>query len=102
VTKRLSHDLDVTYSFTWSKELQLGVESDIGGWAGEINDVFNRNTTKTFSSFSRPLSNVLALNYTSPKVKVHRYANYLLSEYRQRDEVHPGCGNRAAARCLPG
>lgn len=92
VTKRLSHGLDATYSFTWSKELQLGVESDTGGGAGEINDVFNRNTNKTYSSFSRPFWSVLALNYSVPKVKIHRYADYLLSEWTFGTVLQYGSG----------
>lgn len=92
VTKRLSHGLDATYSFTWSKELQLGVESDTGGQAGQINDVFNRNANKSFSSFSRPFWMVLALNYTVPKVRVNRYANFILSDWTLGTVMQYGSG----------
>jgi len=92
VTKRLSYGLDATYSFTWSKELQLGVEADTGGGVGEINDVFNRNTNKTFSSFSRPFWNSLALNYTVPKVRIYRYADYLLRDWTLGTVLQYGSG----------
>lgn len=92
ITKRLSHGIDATYSFTWAKELQLGVESDTGGQAGQINDVFNRNANKSFSSFSRPIWMVLALNYTSPKAKVHRYVNFLLSDWTVGTVLQYGSG----------
>jgi hypothetical protein len=91
-TKRLSRGLDATYSFTWAKELQLGVESDTGAQAGQINDVFNRNSNKSFSSFSRPIWMVLALNYTVPKVNVHRYANYVLSNWTVGTVLQYGSG----------
>src|SRR5262249_26457382 len=41
VTKRLSHGLDASYAFTWSKELQLSADTDGGG--GQINDILNRD-----------------------------------------------------------
>ena len=46
VTKRLSHGLDVSYNFTWSKTLHNGVEA-------AQNDPFNRGQDKYISS-SRP------------------------------------------------
>lgn len=92
VTKRLSYGLDATYSFTWSKELQLGVESDTGGGIGEINDVYNRDSNKSFSSFSRPFWNSIALNYTVPKMSIQRYANYLLSDWTLGTVLQYGSG----------
>jgi hypothetical protein len=64
-TKRLSHGLDFTWVYTYSKELILGADNDLGG--GVINDVFNRAQNKQLSSFSRPHIMVLAANYTLPK-----------------------------------
>jgi len=65
VTKRFSHGLDASYSFTWAKELQLGADNDGGG--GLVNDIFNRDTNKQLSSFSRPFVHIVALSYTVPK-----------------------------------
>ena len=64
-TKRLSHGLDFTWVYTYSKELILGADNDLGG--GVINDVYNRAQNKQLSSFSRPHLMVLAANYTLPK-----------------------------------
>src|SRR6185295_16131642 len=75
----LSHGLDATYTFTYSKELQLGADTDGGG--GNINDIFNRDTNKQLSSFSRPFVNQIALNYTAPKWGRNKYLQYAVSDW---------------------
>jgi hypothetical protein len=64
-TKRLSHGLDFTWTYTYSKELTNGANDNNGG--GVINDLFNRAQNKQLSSFSRPHIMVFAANYTLPK-----------------------------------
>ena len=59
VVKRLSHGLDVSYNFTWSKSQGNGIEAN-------QNDVFNRDTNKYLSSLDRPLVSNLNINYTVP------------------------------------
>lgn len=59
VTKRLSHGLNLTSSFTWQKELDT-----LQG----ANDVFNRPNQKNISSASQPFQFVTAFNYEVPKV----------------------------------
>jgi len=82
VTKRLSHGLDLSYNFTWSKELQLGSDTDGGAASAlQINDVFNRFTNKQFSSFSRPFWHVLAASYTTPKVGGNKWLNLGVSDW---------------------
>jgi hypothetical protein len=61
----LSHGLDFTWNYTFSKELTIGANDNNGG--GVINDVFNRATNKQLSNFSRPHMMVLAVNYTLPR-----------------------------------
>ena len=90
VTKRLSYGLEVTYSLTWAKELQLSADSDTGG--GAINDVFNRNTNKQFSSFSRPVWNVLAINYRLPKWGTNKFLNYAVSDWTVSSVLQYGSG----------
>ena len=90
VTKRFSHGLDFTYSFTWSKELQLGAENDGGG--GLINDVFNRDTNKQLSSFSRPFWNIIAVNYTVPKWAANKWLSYALSDWTVGTVLQYGSG----------
>ncbi len=67
VTKRYSHGLDLTSGFTWQKELMMGTE----GWGffltPSVNDVFDRKSNKYLSTFDRPFSFFLALNYTTPR-----------------------------------
>jgi len=46
LTKRVSHGLDITMAFTWSKELQLGATSGTAG-APAVNDILNRNQNST-------------------------------------------------------
>ncbi len=79
VQKRFSHGLQANYAFTWSKELQLGAESEIGG--GYINDLFNRNTNKQFAGFNRPLVSVISFTYTSPKFEIQKYARAALADW---------------------
>ena len=83
VTKRYSHGLDFTYTFTWQKELTLGANSDVAGagGAGPINDVFNYNQNKSISSFSRPLVSVIAANYRLPKWGKNRYVSYAARDW---------------------
>lgn len=59
VTKRVSHGLDLSYNFTWSKTLTQGIE-------GQMNDIYNRNTNKYLSSLDRPLVSNINISYTMP------------------------------------
>ncbi|MEO8098696.1 MAG: TonB-dependent receptor [Acidobacteriota bacterium] len=79
VTKRFSHGLDFTYTYTYQKELTIGAESETGG--GQVNDLFNRNTNKYISSFSRPQVSVLAVNYTVPKLGGNRWLSYAARDW---------------------
>ena len=93
VTKRFSHGLDLTYSFTWAKELTLGAESDGGLLLGQsVNDVFNRDVNKQLSSFSRPFWNILALNYTVPAWQVNPVLRYALSDWTLGTTLQYGSG----------
>jgi carboxypeptidase family protein len=59
VIKRLSHGLDVSYNFTWSKSLTNGIE-------GVENDPFNRGDDKFLSVYDRPLVSNINITYTVP------------------------------------
>jgi hypothetical protein len=58
-TKRLSHGLNVSANFTWSKSLDNGVEA-------VENDVFNRAQNKYLSGSDRPLVLNINANYIVP------------------------------------
>lgn len=79
VTKRFSHGLDLTWTYTFSKELMLGADDNNGG--GVINDVFNRSNNKQLSSFSRPHMMVLAANYTLPRWGINNWVDYVVKDW---------------------
>jgi hypothetical protein len=67
LTKRVSHGLDFQSSFTWSKQLDLGVEDDYGRGDGVfINNVFNREVNKTYSAYDQPFLFVFSGMYKTP------------------------------------
>lgn len=59
VVKRFSHGLDASYNFTWSKNLQDGVEAD-------QNDPNNRSQDKYISGLDRPLVSNINFTYMVP------------------------------------
>ena len=75
MTKRLSHGLDVSYNFTWSKTLDKGIE-------GPANDIFNRDTNKYLSGSDRPLVSNINITYTVP---VAPWAGNKILKYVLRD-----------------
>jgi len=75
-TKRHSHGLDATVSFTWQKELLRGSD-DQGGGGGSINDVFNRRNQKYISGNSQPLVLVFAVNYQVPSLGARRWMRHV-------------------------
>ncbi len=78
-TKRFSHGLDLTWNYTFSKELTIGANDNNGG--GVINDVFNRALNKQLSNFSRPHMMVLAANYTLPKWGVNSVLDQIVQDW---------------------
>ena len=67
VTKRYSHGLDLTASFTWQKEMTNVVPNN------SVNNVFNRANQKTIADNSQPLVFVVAFNYLTPRVTENRW-----------------------------
>jgi hypothetical protein len=78
-TKRFSRGLDFTWTYTFSKELTLGADNNLGG--GVLNDIFNRDTNKQLSSFSRPHIMVFAANYTLPSWGLNRWLDYAVKDW---------------------
>ncbi|MEP6961123.1 MAG: TonB-dependent receptor, partial [Acidobacteriota bacterium] len=69
VTKRFSHGVDFTSTFTKQKNLATGAPANVvapGTGGGAYNDVFNRPNQKFLSSFDQPMVFNMALNYTAP------------------------------------
>jgi hypothetical protein len=66
MTQRYSHGLSAAGSFTWSKQLDSGVEDDYGRGDGVfVNNVFNRPNQKTISAYDQPLLLVISGSYTT-------------------------------------
>jgi hypothetical protein len=78
-TKRFSHGLDFTWTYTRSKELQLGAEDYTG--LGLINDVFNRDNNKQLSASSRPNWMSMAFNYSLPKWGPNHLFEYIVKDW---------------------
>jgi outer membrane receptor protein involved in Fe transport len=90
VTKRLSHGLDLTYAFTYAKELQNGT-------GGNLVDVFNRDTNKSLSTLSRPLVSVFSANYTTPKWTMNRVTSLVTGDWMLGTVLQYGSGLPIAA-----
>lgn len=79
-TQRLSHGLDFTSAFTWQKELTLGADNE-NGLGAAVNDVFDRSQNKQISSFSRPITFVVAANYRIPTPHTDSLLSALVSDW---------------------
>jgi hypothetical protein len=77
VIKRLSHGLDLSYNFTWSKSLTNGIE-------GAENDIFNRSTDRFLSNLDRPLVSNINITYTVPRAPWvdNKILKYVLSDWQ--------------------
>jgi hypothetical protein len=65
LTKRMSHGLEFLNSFTWSKEEDLGTDTERGRGA-QINDALNRPSNKFLTSSYVPYINSTSITYTAP------------------------------------
>ena len=74
VTKRLSHGLDFTYAFTFSKEIDTLSSSNY--------DVENRKLFKSLSANSRPLVSGIGVNYTVPTISTNKALSFLLRDWQ--------------------
>jgi hypothetical protein len=80
VTKRLSHNFELLNSFTWSKELDEGTDTERGRGA-QINDALNRASNKFLTSSYTPFINVTSFTYQLPNLPFERFqSNILLRE----------------------
>jgi hypothetical protein len=71
-TKRLSHGLSATSTFTWSRGLANGSEREPNpGTTGNavFNDIFNRGLNKYLSIFDIPFQFIMSANYQTPRVQ---------------------------------
>ncbi len=75
VTKRLSHGIDATYSFTYQKSMDT---------TSGINDVFNRKGNgRSLDGSDQRLQSVISLSYTVPKMNnINGILAYALSDWQ--------------------
>ncbi len=74
-TKRLSHGLDFTTTFSWQKELSLGVNSN-------LNNILDYDSNKTLNSNSVPLSMLFAGNYRFPVLNTNPVLSWLIRDWQ--------------------
>jgi hypothetical protein len=80
-TKRLSHGLDFTTTYSYQKELTLGADNE-NGVGANVTDVFDRNRNKQISAFSRPHVLVIAANYLVPEWKTNKIVSTILKDWQ--------------------
>ncbi|HXP85095.1 MAG TPA: TonB-dependent receptor [Bryobacteraceae bacterium] len=83
-TKRMSHGLLATSTFTWSKTLTSGSERDPNpGSTGNavFNDVFNRPNNKYLSIYDQPFQFILSLTYVTPKLNTNKVLSWVARDW---------------------
>jgi len=85
-TKRLSHGLSFTSTFTYSRSLIMGGEREANfgtdATGSPSADVFNRPNSKHLSGFDIPFQFILSAQYQSPQMHLgNGIANYILSDW---------------------
>lgn len=99
-TKRYSHGLDFTSSFTWSRTFTLGTEADISTISPTtppINDAFNRNTNKYLSGLDQPFLFVIGANYQTPGNSWNRLLSFVTKDWTLGAVMRYGSGFPIAA-----
>jgi hypothetical protein len=98
-TKRLSHGIDFTFTYTRSRTSAR--RRDYTG-LGIINDVFNRDNNKQLSNSSRPNWMTWAENYTTPKWGQNRWLSFATRDWMIGAVLQYGSGLPIPAPASPG
>ena len=72
LTKRYSHGIEMSGSFTWQKELEYG---------SSANNVFNKEVNKNLSSSSQPFVLAIGLTYRTPAVTSNRVLRSMIRDW---------------------
>jgi hypothetical protein len=84
LTKRMSHNLSLISTFSWSKTLTIGVERDPNpGTTGNAsyNDVFNRQNQKYLSVYDSPFQFTLSATYITPSIKGNKILSWISKDW---------------------
>jgi hypothetical protein len=84
VTKRYSHGLSLTASYSWQKELNVGAETEDPNFFSVrpvINDNLNRKVNKYISNYSEPHRLVVAANYTFPTLDTNKALSWIVRDW---------------------
>lgn len=83
-TKRFSHGLSATGSFSWQKQLTSGVEEDFSFFdaiSAQVNDIENRPINKYLSGYDQPFLLVIAPNYTTPNIRTNKVLSWIARDW---------------------
>jgi hypothetical protein len=83
-TKRFSHGLTATGSFSWQKQLTTGVEEDFSFFdaiSAQVNDIENRPINKYLSGYDQPFLLVIAPNYTTPNIRTNKVLSWIARDW---------------------
>jgi len=84
LTKRFSHGLDLTGSYSYQKELTVGAETFDTAFEAvmpAVNNVNVYNSSKTISGLSIPHRLVVGANYQVPKLDTNKFVSYVLRDW---------------------
>jgi len=90
VTKRTSYGFAATSSFTWSKSMGLGVDAG-------TNNVLDRASNRSISSFDQPIVWATSLLYTVPKFNINKIASWAIRDWQIGAFLQYGSGLPIAA-----
>jgi hypothetical protein len=94
-TKRLSHGFDLQSSFTWSKQMVIGAEENVGFFqtiAPAFNNVFDRGQNKYLSGFDQPFLFVVAGSYTTPMLNGNKAVSWAARDWALSTNLRYGSG----------
>ncbi len=95
VTKRYSHGLDASASFSWQKQLTLGAEEDFSFFQPigvQVNDIANRSLNKYISGYDQPLLLVFSGNYTTPHFSNNKVLSWIARDWTLGAVLRYGSG----------
>jgi hypothetical protein len=85
LTKRFSHGLDFTASYSWQKELTIGAETFDTAFEAAmpaVNNVNDLKSNKVISGLSIPHRLVIGANYIVPTWNTNKFVSWVLKDWQ--------------------